>query len=75
MVGGATYKRVNEQGNLEIELKESKESSVAKVLECDNVVICAGQESEFSLETPLLASGLKVFKIGGALHAGDLDAN
>ena len=75
MVGGVTYKGVNEQGNLEVELKESKESSVAKVLECDNIVICAGQESEFSLETPLLASGLKVFKIGGALHAGDLDAN
>ena len=38
-------------------------------------MICAGQEIVDDLEQPLLDAGLKVFRVGGAFYAGDLDAN
>ena len=44
----------------------------------DNIVICAGQVSLDELEEPLknMENGPgKVFKIGGAYYAGELDAN
>ncbi len=45
-----------------------------KVLEVDNVVICAGQLPFKELLEPLQAKGLKVHVIGGADVAAELDA-
>ncbi len=45
-----------------------------KVLEFDNLVLCAGQEPLRELQAPLLAAGVKVQLIGGADEAGELDA-
>lgn len=44
------------------------------VLEVDNVVICAGQESFTAMYDQLKADGKNVHLIGGAKEAGELDA-
>ena len=81
MVGGVSYEKVDENGNLHaiVTSKSSKGSkeivSEKVVFEGDNIVVCAGQESLHDLEQPLLDAGLKVFRIGGAYFAGELDAN
>ena len=46
----------------------------AKVLEVDNVVICAGQIPFKELHQPLLDLGKNVHVIGGADFASELDA-
>eukprot|EP00941_MAST-03F_sp_MAST-3F-sp1_P005530 g5530.t1 len=84
MIGGCTYKKIDENGNLHVEVKtkvnKSKQQkpeykTESRVLENDNIVVCAGQISLRDLEEPLLAAGKKCFRIGGSQHAGDLDAN
>ena len=45
-----------------------------RVLEVDQVVICAGQVSRNELQEPLEAAGVQVHVIGGAERAGELDA-
>ncbi|MFN0215496.1 MAG: FAD-dependent oxidoreductase [Saprospiraceae bacterium] len=45
-----------------------------QVLEVDNVVVCAGQESMRDLYAPLVAAGLNIHLIGGAKEAAELDA-
>ncbi len=44
------------------------------ILAVDNVVICAGQVSERGLAAELAAAGRTCHIIGGALEAGELDA-
>jgi 2,4-dienoyl-CoA reductase (NADPH2) len=44
------------------------------VLEVDNVVICAGQESVRDLEDGLRRRGINPHVIGGAALAAELDA-
>jgi 2,4-dienoyl-CoA reductase (NADPH2) len=44
------------------------------LLAVDNVVICAGQVSELGLAAELKAAGMDCHIIGGALEAGELDA-
>ena len=46
----------------------------SQLLEVDNIILCAGQESLRNLYDPLLAAGIKVHLIGGAKEAGELDA-
>jgi 2,4-dienoyl-CoA reductase (NADPH2) len=82
MVGGATYTKVDADGNLHVDVatkvdKKTKKvlARESRVLEVDNIVVCAGQEPLRELEAPLRAAGVPVFRIGGAEHAGDLDAN
>ncbi|MEZ5009813.1 MAG: NADPH-dependent 2,4-dienoyl-CoA reductase [Chitinophagales bacterium] len=45
-----------------------------ETIECDNVIICAGQVSLRELQAPLEAAGVKVHLIGGADVAAQLDA-
>ncbi len=68
MLGGVDYKRVDEFG-LHI-VHDEKE----KLLEVDNVIICAGQDPCRELQEPLEQSGKKVHLIGGADVAAELDA-
>jgi 2,4-dienoyl-CoA reductase (NADPH2) len=44
------------------------------VLAVDNVVVCAGQESELTLAGELRAAGRAFHIVGGALLAAELDA-
>ncbi|MBV1928907.1 MAG: hypothetical protein KUG81_05285, partial [Gammaproteobacteria bacterium] len=45
-----------------------------RLLEVDNVIICAGQESLKDLQAPLEAANISVQLIGGADLAVELDA-
>ncbi len=68
MIPGVTYKAISDDGLLiEINGKE-------QFLEVDNVIICAGQESNRDLQQALESGGMKVHLIGGANVAAELDA-
>ena len=68
MIAGASYDKVDDQG-LHITV-----DGQTKVLDVDNVVICAGQESYTAMFDQLKADGKNVHLIGGAKEAGELDA-
>ncbi len=68
MIAGASYDKVDDQG-LHITV-----DGQSRVLEVDNVVICAGQESYTAMYDQLKAEGKNVHLIGGAKEAGELDA-
>ncbi|RHW78054.1 FAD-dependent oxidoreductase [Colwellia sp. RSH04] len=68
MVPGATYKEINDDGLLiDVDGEE-------RLLDVDNVIICAGQEPNRDLQEQLVAGGMKVHLIGGANVAAELDA-
>ena len=68
MIPGVSYKAISDDGLLiEVNGKE-------KLLDVDNVIICAGQESNRDLQQSLEQGGLKVHLIGGANVAAELDA-
>jgi len=75
MLAGVQYDKIDEQG-LHITV-----GGKARLLAVDNVVICAGQDSQAELMPemgkdgkPLLAGGPRFHKIGGAALAAELDA-
>lgn len=68
MIPGATYHKIDDQG-LHITVGDKP-----MLLEVDNVVICAGQESYTAMFDQLQADGKSVHLIGGAKEAGELDA-
>jgi 2,4-dienoyl-CoA reductase (NADPH2) len=68
MIAGASYERIDDSG-LHITTQDG-----ARLLEVDNVVICAGQDSLRSLVDQLEAGGRKAHVIGGAKLAAELDA-
>ncbi|WP_181137235.1 NADPH-dependent 2,4-dienoyl-CoA reductase [Vibrio hyugaensis] len=68
LVGGVSYDKIDD-GGLHIQV-----SGKAQLLEADNVVICAGQESVRPFEDKWHELGEKLHIIGGADHAGELDA-
>ncbi|MBV6439561.1 MAG: NADPH-dependent 2,4-dienoyl-CoA reductase [Haliscomenobacteraceae bacterium CHB4] len=45
-----------------------------QILDVENIVVCAGQNSLRDLYEPLVRAGIKVQLIGGAKEAGELDA-
>jgi 2,4-dienoyl-CoA reductase (NADPH2) len=68
LVGGVTYHKVDDAG---LHITVDGED---RVLDVDNVVICAGQEEQRDLNADLLAGGMTVHLIGGADAAVELDA-
>lgn len=68
MLGGVEYNRVDDQG-LHISVEGNQ-----KLLEVDKVIICAGQESVRPFEDKWQSLADKLHVIGGADHAGELDA-
>jgi len=75
MIGGVSYDKIDEQG-LHITITKGEESS-QRVLDVDNIVICAGQVSVNELHETLKADESKAFGlhlVGGAEFAGELDA-
>ena len=68
MLHDVQYRKIDQEG-LHISVADS-----LRVLPVDHVVVCAGQESEFGLEAPLLAANKVVHRIGGAQLATELDA-
>jgi 2,4-dienoyl-CoA reductase (NADPH2) len=71
MVGGVNYERITPQG-LFVTYGEGRKDG--QLIECDTVVLCAGQAPLRELEAPLRATGVAVHLIGGAHEAAELDA-
>ncbi|MBX3603825.1 MAG: NADPH-dependent 2,4-dienoyl-CoA reductase [Piscinibacter sp.] len=71
MIGGVNYERIGPQG-LFVTYGEQRRDG--QLIECDTVVLCAGQEPLRELEAPLHAAGVPVHLIGGAHEAAELDA-
>lgn len=67
-LSGISYEKIDDQG-LHIIHEEQKQC-----LDIDSIIICAGQESLRTLYEPLKAAQKKVYLIGGALKALELDA-
>jgi 2,4-dienoyl-CoA reductase (NADPH2) len=68
MLGGAAYTRIDDAG-LHLSLDGKPQT-----LDVDNVIICAGQESDRTLADALIALGIATHVIGGADVAAELDA-
>jgi 2,4-dienoyl-CoA reductase (NADPH2) len=71
MIAGIEYAGVDDRG---LTIRFGKEKEKTRLLEVDNVVLCAGQEPRRDLVAPLRAAGLTVHVIGGADVAAELDA-
>jgi 2,4-dienoyl-CoA reductase (NADPH2) len=68
MIGGANYRRIDDEG-LHITV-----GGEGRVIPCDSVILCAGQDSRKGLAGELEAAGASVHVIGGAKLARELDA-
>ncbi|HEV7191863.1 MAG TPA: NADPH-dependent 2,4-dienoyl-CoA reductase [Jatrophihabitantaceae bacterium] len=71
MLGGVNYERIDADG-LHISFGDKRDRP--RLLEVDDVVICAGQEPRRDLADTLRAAGCSVHLIGGADVAVELDA-
>jgi 2,4-dienoyl-CoA reductase (NADPH2) len=71
MVGGVNYERITPEGLFVTYGQERKDP---QLIECDTIVLCAGQEPLRELQAPLAAAGIAVHLIGGAHEAAELDA-
>ncbi|WP_433638792.1 FAD-dependent oxidoreductase [Kluyvera georgiana] len=68
MIPAVSYQKIDDAG-LHVEI-----GGEPQLLAVDNVIICAGQEPNRTLQAPLLAAGKTVHLIGGSDVAGELDA-
>jgi 2,4-dienoyl-CoA reductase (NADPH2) len=71
MLGGVNYERITPQGLFVTYGEERKDG---QLIECDTIVLCAGQEPLRELLEPLRAAGVSTHLIGGADEASELDA-
>ena len=70
-LSGVNYERIDDEG---LHISFGADRSQRRVLEVDNVVICAGQEPVRDLEEGLRRNGIDPHIIGGAALAVELDA-
>ena len=68
MLGGVSYLGI-EEGGLRIRVDGQE-----RLLEVDDVVVCAGQEPLDGLALELERAGIAATRVGGALEAAELDA-
>ena len=68
MLNGCEYQKIDDAG-LHVLV-----NGEARVLEVDNIILCAGQDPLRDLHEPLVQSGVNVHLIGGADVAAELDA-
>ena len=68
MIAGVTYRRIDDEG-LHISVGDED-----RLVQCDSIVLCAGQLAVNALADDLKAEGRPVHVIGGASFAGELDA-
>jgi 2,4-dienoyl-CoA reductase (NADPH2) len=68
---GVTYEQIDDIG---LHISTDGKQPQRRVLEVDNIVICAGQEPRRDLHDELAAAGVSVHLIGGADVATELDA-
>ena len=68
MMAGVQYQKIDDRGLHIIN------QGVSQLLEVDNVIICAGQNSNSELYEALQDSTKEKYLIGGAYKAAELDA-
>jgi len=77
MIDEVSYDKIDERGHLHITIGKGDKQST-RVLEVDNIVLCAGQISKRALQQAAVDAGgdlaSNVYTIGGAYEAGELDA-
>jgi len=71
LIGGVNYERIADQGLL---ISYGPKREDPQWIECDHIVICAGQLPLRTLADDLQARGRTAQVIGGARVAGELDA-
>ena len=69
MINGVSYDKVDDQG-LHITINDTEQ----RIIECDNIILCAGQVSRRDLQEELETAGVSTHLVGGAKLAGELDA-
>jgi len=69
MVSGVDYTKIDERG-----LHFTIQGGEPQVIECDTVVVCAGQLSRRDLLEELENANIPTHLIGGSKLAGELDA-
>ncbi len=69
MVSGVEYTKIDDRG-----LHFTVQGGETQIIECDNVVVCAGQISRRDLLADLEAANIPTHLIGGSKLAGELDA-
>jgi 2,4-dienoyl-CoA reductase (NADPH2) len=70
-LSGVNYERIDDDG---LHISFGADRCYPRLLEVDNVVICAGQDSVRDLEEGLRRNGIEPHVIGGAALAAELDA-
>jgi 2,4-dienoyl-CoA reductase (NADPH2) len=70
-LSGVNYERIDDAG---LHISFGPDRTDRRLLEVDNVVICAGQESVCDLEDGLRREGIEPHIVGGADVAAELDA-
>jgi len=70
-LSGVNYERIDDDG---LHISFGPQRADARVLDVDNVIICAGQESVRDLEEALRSNGIEPHVIGGAALAAEVDA-
>jgi 2,4-dienoyl-CoA reductase (NADPH2) len=71
MLRAVTYERIDDAG---LHITVGSRNPLPRVLQVDDVVICAGQEPRRDLFAELQDAGVPVHLIGGADVAAELDA-
>ena len=71
MIGGVNYEEITEQG-LRVSFGAARENP--RLIEADDIILCAGQEPERRLADILIQRGWSAHVIGGADVAAELDA-
>ncbi|RBP49077.1 NADPH-dependent 2,4-dienoyl-CoA reductase [Arenicella xantha] len=69
MITGVQYHKIDDNG-----LHFTIQDGEPQLIECDTVVVCAGQESNIDLLQALEAADVTTHLIGGSKLAGELDA-
>ena len=70
-LSGVNYERIGDDG---LHISFGAHRTGGRVLDVDNVIICAGQVSVRGLEETLRSNGIEPHVIGGAAVAAELDA-
>lgn len=69
MISGVDYTKIDDQG-LHITINGGK----SHIIECDNIIVCAGQLPKRDLMSELQVANIPTHLIGGSKLAGELDA-
>lgn len=74
MIDSVTYEKIDGEGNLNVTIGKGTPKETKKIIEADTIITCAGQEPNDDIMRQAGDMKGKVFTIGGAYEALELDA-